>query len=141
MQSGVAGQDTTGRVSMKKGPARGEDSLVNSELFKNKNSGDVPVDQVSSIHFSIAHKTRLIFLCCHSSFSTNTLPLKQLNQKTNRKLVRNENLERVRIQTQTKNLSPILASLIRKTMIFYLHHLLLTTMMKMMKLKKRFGKL
>jgi hypothetical protein len=46
MQSGVSGQDRTGRIVMKKGPARGDESLVNSDLFKNKVVGDVPVDQV-----------------------------------------------------------------------------------------------
>lgn len=47
MQSGVPGQDGTGRIVMKKGPARGEDSMVNSEGFRAKDVTDVPVDQAS----------------------------------------------------------------------------------------------
>lgn len=46
MQSGVPGQDGTGRIVMKKGPARGEDSMVNSENFRAKDAGSVPVDQL-----------------------------------------------------------------------------------------------
>ena len=46
MQSGVPGQDGTGRIVLKKGPARGEDSMVNSEGFRSKDTADIPVDQV-----------------------------------------------------------------------------------------------
>ena len=45
MQSGVAGQDKTGRIVIKKGAARGEDAQVNSDRFKQKKEQDVPVDQ------------------------------------------------------------------------------------------------
>lgn len=53
MQSGVSGQDRTGRIVMKKGPARGDDAVVNSDMFRNKNAGDVPVDQVRSFRSSV----------------------------------------------------------------------------------------
>lgn len=46
MQSGVAGQDKTGRISLKKGPARGDDAVVNSDVFRNKDIAEVPVDQL-----------------------------------------------------------------------------------------------
>ncbi|KAI5476912.1 CCAAT-box-binding transcription factor [Pseudohyphozyma bogoriensis] len=46
MQSGVAGQDVSGRIVMKKGPARGDDAVVNSDAFRNKDAADVPVDQL-----------------------------------------------------------------------------------------------
>jgi ribosome biogenesis protein MAK21 len=52
MQSGVPGQDGTGRIVMKKGPARGDDSMVNSEMFRNKTVQDIPVDQVSFLFSS-----------------------------------------------------------------------------------------
>ena len=45
MQSGVSGQDRSGRIVMKKGPARGEDSVVNSDTFRNKDASQIPVDQ------------------------------------------------------------------------------------------------
>ena len=51
MQSGVPGQDGTGRIVLKKGPARGEDSMVNSEGFRSKDTADIPVDQVC--HFAL----------------------------------------------------------------------------------------
>lgn len=46
MQSGVAGQDRTGRVVMQKGGVKGDDVVVNSENFLKRNEWDVPVDQV-----------------------------------------------------------------------------------------------
>lgn len=62
MQSGVGGQDGNGRIVMKKGPARGEDAMVNSEGFRNKGAGDVPVDQVR--HLYISFRLRHIVLPC-----------------------------------------------------------------------------
>ncbi|ORY90226.1 CBF/Mak21 family-domain-containing protein [Leucosporidium creatinivorum] len=46
MQSGVAGQDRTGRVVMQKGGVKGDEVVVNSENFLKKNEWDVPVDQL-----------------------------------------------------------------------------------------------
>ncbi|GAA6007955.1 hypothetical protein JCM10207_006979 [Rhodosporidiobolus poonsookiae] len=45
MQSGLAGQDKAGRVTMVKGGAAGEEAL-NSEKFRRRNVHEVPVDQV-----------------------------------------------------------------------------------------------
>jgi ribosome biogenesis protein MAK21 len=49
MQSGLAGQDRSGRVVLVKGSAakKGEEA-VNSDKFRRKNAYDVPADQVSN---------------------------------------------------------------------------------------------
>ncbi|GAA6047508.1 hypothetical protein JCM3770_005781 [Rhodotorula araucariae] len=48
MQSGLAGQDTTGRVTLVKGAhrAKKDEQPVNSDVFRRRNVHDVPVDQV-----------------------------------------------------------------------------------------------
>lgn len=46
MQPGLAGQDRSGRILLKKGPAAGKEDALNSEAFKGKDEKDVPVDQV-----------------------------------------------------------------------------------------------
>lgn len=60
MQSGVPGQDRSGRIIMAKGAARGEESTVNSDAFKRKNEADIPVDQVSP---RIAHRAARVVEC------------------------------------------------------------------------------
>lgn len=86
MQSGVVGQDTTGRISMRKGPARGEESLVNSEGFKNRDSRDIPVDQVSfffSFLLSSFDINAKLYFSRHSYSSILISHLKQLKQNQN----------------------------------------------------------
>lgn len=49
MQSGVPGQDRSGRVVMAKSASRGDATTVNSDLFRKRNEADIPVDQVSCV--------------------------------------------------------------------------------------------